>query len=252
MPAMEELLRSVGNPADLLLLSTPDLAHALLSAMQQPHNNPLRNTNHKDAYRELNTIVDNPLSPMEWRKLEPKLETAFRKAFNQLEEWGLIEPMPGMNGDNGFIQLTDEGVKSIAKVDYEVARQRQLLKPDMLHSKLQGKVYQDFLAGRLGDAAFGAFKIIEIDVRSATGLPESVYGAQLMQAAFNEQGGALTDMGEEKSQRRALQMLFEGSFGRFRNPEGHTDRVFASPIEAMQELMLASRLLTLIERRGRR
>jgi hypothetical protein len=46
-------------------------------------------------------------------------------------------------------------------------------------------------------------------------------------------------------------MLFEGAYGRFRNPEGHTDRVFSSPIEAMQELMLASRLLSLLEGRGR-
>jgi uncharacterized protein (TIGR02391 family) len=119
----------------------------------------------------------------------------------------------------------------------------------MLHPLLRGDVHHDFLAGKFGKAVFGAFKMVEMQVREATQLSESDHGALLMQIAFNEKNGPLTDPEEDPTQRKALRMLFEGSYGRFRNPEGHKNRVFADPIEAMQELMLAGRLLRLIEER---
>ena len=41
-------------------------------------------------------------------------------------------------------------------------RVRSLLKQEMLHPLLQGKPFEDFAQDHLGDAVFGAFKIIEI------------------------------------------------------------------------------------------
>jgi hypothetical protein len=46
-------------------------------------------------------------------------------------------------------------------------------------------------------------------------------------------------------------MLFVGAFGRFRNPGSHENREYADPIEPMQELMFASRLLTIVEGRSK-
>ena len=57
-----------------------------------------------------------------------------------------------------------------------------------------------------------------MQVRKAAQLSESDHGALLMQIAFNEKNGPLTDPGEDPTQRKALRMLFEGAFGRFRNP----------------------------------
>jgi uncharacterized protein (TIGR02391 family) len=245
---MRELLKSIQGPADLLDMTREELAYALLRSMQQRENHPIQRVNRESAVSELFSLTD-VISPMEWRRLETKLEPAFRKAFEQLERWELIEPDAGMNGKNGYVVLTEKGSESNAQVDFENLRQRRLLLPEMLHSKLRGDVHADFLAGKFGKAVFGAFKIVEMEVRMAAGLTERDHGAQLMQTAFNEKNGPLTDPAEEPTQQKALRLLFEGSFGRFRNPEGHTDRTFADPMEPMQELMLASRLLRLIEGR---
>ena len=53
-------------------------------------------------------------------------------------------------------------------------------------------------------------------------------------------------MCESRSHRAALNMLFASSLGRFRNPGAHIERQFSGPFEAMQELMLASRLLRIM------
>lgn len=245
---MKELLKSIRSPADLLDMTREELACALLRCMQQRRGNPIHPANREGAVSELFSITDS-ISPMERRTLEKKLNGAFRKAFDQLESWDLIEPAEGDNGKNGYIMLTEKGVKSDARVDFEGLRQRRLLLPEMVHSKLRGDVHADFLAGRFGKAVFGAFKIVEMEVRNAAGLTEREYGAQLMQAAFNEKNGPLTDPAEDATQQKALRLLFEGALGRFRNPEGHADRTFSDPMEPMQELMLASRLLRLLEGR---
>jgi uncharacterized protein (TIGR02391 family) len=230
-------------------MTIEELARALLGAMQQRSSNPLHPVSRNSAVSELNSIVD-PISPIEWRRLEVKLEPLFRKAFDQLERWELIESKYGQSETSGYIVLTEKGIAATAKFDYENLRQRRLLVPEMLHPKFRGDVHADFLSGKLGKAVFGAFKIVEMEVRAAAGLADTNFGAQIMQVAFNEKNGPLTDVNEDPAQRKALRLLFEGSFGRFRNPEGHIDRAFADPIEPMQELMLASRLLRLLEGRS--
>src|SRR3984957_197495 len=245
---MKELLKSTAGREDLLGLTRENLAYALLRCMQERRSDPIQPVNRDYAVSELFPITD-PISPMDRRALEKKLDAAFRKAFEQLESWDLIEQADGMNGKNGFIVLTEKGVKADAHVDFEGLRQRRLLVAEMLHPALRGDVHADFLLGKFGKAIFGAFKIVEMQVRRAANLSESEHGAVLMQIAFNEKNGPLTDPNEAPTQQKALRMLFEGSLGRFRNPEGHTDRVFADAMEPMQEVMLASRLLRLLEGR---
>lgn len=245
---MKELLKSTAGREDLLDLTREDLAYALLRCMQERRGDPIHPVNRDSAVSELFSITD-PISPMERRALERKLSAAFRKAFEQLESWELIEPAEGENGKNGFIVLTEKGVNSEALVDFGNLRQRRLLVAEMLHPELRGDVHADYLAGKFGNAVFGAFKIVEIQVRKAAHLSEAEHGGVLMQIAFNEKNGPLTDPNESPTQQKALRLLFEGALGRFRNPEGHTDRVFADAMEPMQELMLASRLLRLLEGR---
>lgn len=245
---MKELRKSIRSPADLLDMTCEELAQGLLLSMQQRQHHLVERVNRESAVSELFSLTD-PISPMEQRRLEARLEPAFRKAFDQLERWELIEPEAGVNGKNGYVVLTEEGAESDAHVDFENLRQRRLLLPEMLHSKLRGDVHADFLAGKFGRAVFGAFKIVEMEVRRAADLNERDHGAQLMQIAFNEKNGPLTDPAESPTQQKALRLLFEGSLGRFRNPEGHADRTFVDPMEPMQELMLASRLLRLLDGR---
>jgi hypothetical protein len=62
-------------------------------------------------------------------------------------------------------------------------------------------------------------------------------------------GEPLTKASDDKSDREALAGLFAGALSRFRNPGGHTRRTFEDVLEAMEELMFASRLLRIVDER---
>ena len=144
------------------------------------------------------------------------------------------------------------GLEADAKVDLEEIRIRALLKDEMLHPSLRGEPLSRFRNGRYGNAVFEAMKIVEVEVRGATGRREDEYGVVLMQAAFNESSGRLSRDTEGIPSRRALQNLFAGALGCFKNPDSHTERVMSGPMEAMEELLLASRLMRFVDERRAR
>ncbi len=62
-------------------------------------------------------------------------------------------------------------------------------------------------------------------------------------------GGPLSMPSDDKADCEAVSDLFAGALGRFRNPGAHTNRTFADVLEVMEELMLASRLLRIVDER---
>jgi uncharacterized protein (TIGR02391 family) len=185
------------------------------------------------------------------RELSELLERNFRRAFDALENVRLIEPAPGMNGANGFLVLTPEGTRAAEQpLDFEMVRVRARLLPDMLHPKLRGKPYTDFANGHPTSAIQEAYKIVDIEVGKVAKIT-STYGVNLMLQAFDQDKGPLTDMTENEPTRRALARLFAGAMGRFRNSSTHTHRSFQDLHEAIEELMVASRLLRFLDEPGR-
>jgi uncharacterized protein (TIGR02391 family) len=118
----------------------------------------------------------------------------------------------------------------------------------MLHPLLRGRIFNYFVGDDLGTAVFEAFKTVEIEVRGAGHYSEKEIGKTLMCKAFAPKG-PLTKAQEDKSDCEALAGLFASSLSRFRNPGGHTNRSFQDVLEAMEELMLASRLLRIVDER---
>ncbi len=151
-----------------------------------------------------------------------------------------------------MVVLTEAGIRTTAPMDLDHFRQRRLLAPEMLHPLLRGDVYADFLAGKFGKAILQGFKLVEVRVRMAAKLADKEFGSDLMQVAFNEKNGPLSDMSESVSARKALVSLFVGALGRFRNPEAHIERKSTSVEDAVEELMLASLLLRLVDQRSPR
>ncbi|MFN3624934.1 MAG: TIGR02391 family protein [Hyphomicrobium sp.] len=186
----------------------------------------------------------------EMQRIRETLERNFRRAFDALERADLIEPALGMNGQQGAMVLTGEG-KTAAEnpLDFDVVRVRARLVPDMLHPKLRGKPYEDFANGHPTSAIHEAYKIVEIEVVAKSKL--TGHGVNLMQQAFDHEKGPLTDKAENEPTRKALARLFTGAFGRFRNSSTHTQRAFPDLHEAIEELMVASRLLRFLDEPGR-
>lgn len=250
------LLQIVPTPQDVLKLSATELALALLEDMQARTQDPTSGMAQRDALGAafvtpgLFSAVSNPA------ELQQQLDQAGHDAYVLLEQYGLIEPHHDrINRMNGFLVLTAKGAATTDPVQFDRARVRALLHQAMLHPKLQGKIYSDFAANELDAAVNEAFRTVEIEVRQAAGLPEKengqpVIGRPMMHRAF-ALGGPLARPTDSKSECEALVGLFEGAISHFRNPVAHTRRTFDDVLEAMEELMFASRLLRLVDERRR-
>jgi hypothetical protein len=69
-----------------------------------------------------------------------------------------------------------------------------------------------------------------------------------MRDAFNPKTGPLSDTQEVPGEQTALMELFAGAIGYFKNPGSHRE-VELTAIEAAEAIMLASRLLRIVDSR---
>jgi len=81
------------------------------------------------------------------------------------------------------------------------------------------------------------------------GVPCSHCDESHRQLSGPERGGPWAKAGDDKGDCEALAGLFAGALNRFRNPGAHTRRTFQDVLEAMEELMFASRLLRIVDER---
>jgi uncharacterized protein (TIGR02391 family) len=250
------LLQIVPTPEEVSKLSCEELARALLEDMQARAQDPTSGMAQRDDLGV--ALVTQGLFPSisDPGGLQRELNRAGGEAYALLEHCGLIEPdHDRLNRMNGFLVLTAKGAATTGPVQFDRARVRALLHQEMLHPKLRGKIYSDFAANELDAAVNEAFRTVEIEVRQAAGLPEKengqpVIGRAMMRRAFAA-SGPLSRPTDSKTECDALVGLFEGAISHFRNPVAHTRRTFEDALEAMEELMFASRLLRLVDdRRG--
>ena len=169
------------------------------------------------------------------------------EAWNILEREGLLVRRPG---GRGWYTLSRRAKRIKTKLDYDAFRHAKLFPKDTIHPDLIEGVYPLFLRGDYETAVFKAFKLVEVAVRDAAGSGfEPLYGPDLMRKAFNPDTCPLTDMSEQKAEREALQAIFGGAIGRFRNPTAHRHIVMVSPAETIEMIQLASHLLRIVDDR---
>lgn len=117
-----------------------------------------------------------------------------------------------------------------------------------LHPSIDGRVRQQFLLGELEAAVSLAWREVEIRVREAAGLDDSLVGVKLMREAYKPSGGALTDDAAETSEREGILALFAGGIGAFRNPVSHRRVDYDDPTEAVEVILFADLLLRITDR----
>jgi uncharacterized protein (TIGR02391 family) len=126
---------------------------------------------------------------------------------------------------------------------------------DSLHPTIREEVWSLYHRGKYDTAVFEAMKAVEVAVREAREMPDSLLGVKLMRAAFapSPNAGPLTDTGVEGGEQVARMELFAGAIGSYKNPHSHRNVDLDDPDEAAEIIMLANHLLRIVEaRRGAR
>jgi Protein of unknown function (Hypoth_ymh) len=102
-----------------------------------------------------------------WKKGE--VETHLARAWNWIERKGLIEPSPGMNGQNGWRMFTDEG-EAIAKgANIEAIQVAPEFPRALLHEGIIANCEKLFWSGHYAQAVELSFKVVRDRLRQLTG-----------------------------------------------------------------------------------
>ena len=125
-----------------------------------------------------------------------------------------------------------------------------LLPKKLLHPVIEQKIRSSFDSDDYDTAVFIAFKEVEVSVRKAGGFQDTDIGIDLMRKAFKVDGGPLTDSYLPKAESEALQHLFAGAIGLYKNSQSHRTVAITDPKEAAEIIIIASRLIKIVESRN--
>ena len=123
-------------------------------------------------------------------------DAAFRalaEAWNWLEVQGLIVWPDQAYGPSGFRVPSRRGEKLTSEGAFTGFLTGTQLPREFLHPLFGETVWLLFLGGNYDTAVFQTFKQVEVAVRSAASLPDSLLGVDLMRTAFHKDTGPLTD-----------------------------------------------------------
>ncbi len=177
-----------------------------------------------------------------------RVERAVAEAWTWLEREGLLAPDPTQWG-SGWSFVTRRGERLQSADGVKKYRHANLLPRNLLHPTISDRVWPDFLRGDYDSAVFKAYRAVEVAVREAGGFKKDDLGVSLMREAFKKNVGSLTDSGEPEGEQVALQHLFAGAIGRFKNPSSHRHREIEAH-EAVEVIMTASHLMRIIDERA--
>lgn len=219
-------------------LATPELALALLQTLVKGGATINANSSFRGAEQAWNYNNEPDVA---------FLLSRLSDAWAWLESHGLIGP--AATSTTSTVQRITSAGRGLADDTAAIAKlwaSERLA--GSLDPALEEKVRPVFNLGDYETACFAAMKVVEVEVREASGLDASVIGVNLMRQAFKPDGGPLADPGADPGERVALMELFAGSIGAFKNPPSHRTVHFDDPTEAAEVVQLANLLLRLLRR----
>lgn len=178
-----------------------------------------------------------------------EIDVALAEAWAWLEAQGLVIPAIDANGSNGWRIFSRRAKRFESEAEFAQYALARVLPKEILDPRIANKVWMAFMRGEFDVAAFQAMKAVEVSVREAANLENRLVGVALMREAFAPERGKLTEANAEKGEQVACMDLFAGAIGLYKNPHSHRDVNLDDPIEAMEIILLANRLLRIVASR---
>lgn len=178
-----------------------------------------------------------------------QVDALLNETWELLRREGYIIPAPDINGRNGWMMFTKDGGSVGSPEDFDRVRALRIFPKSLLHPSIERKAYAALMRGDLDEAVLAAFKAVEVAVREAGKFKPTDIGVTLMRKAFDAKNGPLTDQSHPEGEREALQHLFAGAIGSYKNPHSHRTVGLTDPREAQQQVMLATHLLSIVDAR---
>ena len=177
---------------------------------------------------------------LEFRNSGDEVQRAIMEAWAWLENTGCLACQPG---NDGWFFVTRRGHQLSQTSEPAVFSREQTLPRHLLHPTIEQKAWPPFIRGDFDSAVFEAFKQVEIAIRTASGLDQSLLGVALARKAFQQDDGPLTDKTVVKGEQQALSDLMAGALGSYKNPHSHRNVAITDADEAAEMIVLASHLL---------
>lgn len=180
---------------------------------------------------------------------DPRYRQAVLRAI--LEAWAWLKSeallVPDSGDSNGWSRLSRRADAIASEKEFREYRTARLLPREILHPGISEDVWLNLMRGKYDLAVFEAMRAVEIGVREASGIED--LGVKLMRRAFNPESGPLSDMSVEAGERQARMDLFAGAIGSYKNPVSHRHVPLSEAGEVIEQIMLASHLLRIIDNR---
>ncbi len=180
-----------------------------------------------------------------------EIDLAISEAWAWLEREGLLVPAPDTNGQNGW-RLLGRRARGYAQ-DVDTGRRAApvAFPKELLHPSILERAWPAYMRTDFDNAAFEAMKALEIAVREAAGYGPEKIGVNLIQDAFSQSKGPLTDTTSPTAEQVSRMNLFWGAIGSYKNPQSHRDVNLDDPVEALEIILLANHLLRIVDTRAK-
>lgn len=178
---------------------------------------------------------------------DPHGEFKIYETLQELYSQSLIMKDPYHSSAQFSITLTSKG-RIIAEKRLDIDKYSLRLENFIERSDLLEECQDLFNDGRYETAVFSAYRLLEVKIREKANLDANLVGRDLINEALSPKDGILRAPScATKAEETGIHNLFLGGISSFKNPTSHRIIHYDEPRRALQAIILAELLLSILD-----